>query len=343
MATAQSLTRNIDRTLAYTDETLVPDVKFLQFQKSPAAEIFLGDEVDQSVSGGMSVLRGAGKRVQTGGAKVQINHAVESNSTVQMMAGAWSTYDTTPQDFVRRSEADWKHGSGTRTLSLTDELINTGPDAIADHLATETRNVMGSAVDLWAVQVYSGSSANEITGLDSLIGAGDTVQGLSGATYAVWNSRGLSARNTAAASVSFASGSFAAQGISDMRIGYDNASEGSNQPNVILSDYTERQYYEGTLVPAERYAAPASVGDASFQRLLFRGAAWLPDPNATSGVIYLVNTDCTYVKFLAGADFQFQPWKHATQQESRTSELVTKGQTCIDDRRLSNKLTGVIA
>jgi hypothetical protein len=194
-----------------------------------------------------------------------------------------------------------------------------------------------------AQDVISGSGANTVTGWDSLVGANDVVQGLSGVNYTKWNSRGVTARGTAVGSITFASGSFAAQGITDMRIACDNASEGFRMPNVIITTYAVRQFYEGSLVPQERYAAPASTGDASFSSLLFRGAPVLADPFATSQTMTFLNTDVIYVKTLDGADFEFQGWKDALDQEARTSELVFKGQVCVEDRRLINQLTTITA
>jgi hypothetical protein len=341
MAAAQTLNRNIDRELAFTDETVIPGVKHIQFDASPGAWIFLGDDTDPA--NGRGTLRGAGKRMQRGGQKVQINHAVESSGTAKRMAGAFDTYNTNAHDFVRRSEANWKHYSDSRVLSLTDDLINQGPDALASIVTEETFNVMGSLIELAVTDVFAGSAATAMTGLDTLIGDTGTVQGLAAATYTQWASRGTDGRTVAAGSRNFASGSFAGQGLSDFRKAWDNSSEGMRTPNVILTTYDIHQFYEGSLVPQERYSAPAATGDAGFMNLMFRRAPVLPDPNATSGVAYFLNTNIVYTKCLEGAGFEFQPWDRANNQEVRASELVFKGQMCVEDRRLVNKLTTIVA
>ena len=65
MATAQSLTRNIDRLTAFTNEKVLPGVKHLQFQNDPVAWIFLGDPIDPQYGGSLP-LQGAGKRTYSG-------------------------------------------------------------------------------------------------------------------------------------------------------------------------------------------------------------------------------------------------------------------------------------
>jgi hypothetical protein len=341
MAVSQTLSRQIDRELFYTDEARISTVKNIAFQSSVIGSIFVGDNPDDDA--GQRVMAGMAKKMQDGGQKPQMDHIVEQNSTVQAMASGWSTYDTTPQDFGRRSESNWKHYSGTRTISLTDTLINTGAAARSSLVDTETRVVYSSMVELGTRDIVSGNAATEFTGLDSLISANDTVQGLSGASFLNWNSRGVSARGTAPASVSFASGSFAAQGISDMRLAMTNATEGGRMPNVIFSTYDIYNFYEGQLVSQQRYGSDDKVGNASFNALQFRNARFYGDPFATSGVIYFINTDAVQLVCLSGADMQFQPWKDATTQEAKSSELILKGQLMVSDRRLLNKLTSVTA
>lgn len=341
MAASQTLSRQIDRELFYTDEVRINGIKNIAMQSSVIGAIFLGENPDDDA--GTRVMAGMGKKIQIGGQKPQMDHIVEQNSTVGAMASGWATYDTTPQDFGRRSEANWKHYSGTRTISLTDTLINTGPAARSSLVDTETRVLYSSMVEDVTRDVISGAGATLLTGLDSIISANDTVQGLSGATFINWNSRGLSARGTAPASVSFASGSFAGQGIADMRTAMTNATEGGRMPNVIFSTYDIYNFYEGQLVSQQRYGSDDKVGNASFNALQFRNAKFYGDPFATSGVVYFINTDAVQVVCLGGADLTFQPWKDATNQEAKSSELVFKGQTMVGDRRLLNKMTAVTA
>jgi hypothetical protein len=341
MAASQTLSRTIDRELFNTDEARIAGVKNLAFQSSVVAAIALGENPDDMA--GQRVMAGQAKRSQDGGQKIQVDHIVEQNSTVGAMASGWSTYDTTPQDFGRRSEANWKHYSGTRTISLFDTLINKGPAKRSDLITNETTVVMNTMVEVVARDFIAGSAAAEMTGMDSIVSANDTVQGFSGATYANWNSRGVTARGTVAASVTFASGSFAAQGIADMRTAYTNCTEGARVANVIVTTYDIYNFYEGQLVAQQRYGADDKVGNASFNALQFRQARMYGDPFVTSGVMHFWNTNVLYVVVLEGADFAFQPWKDATNQESKSSELVFKGQTICEDRRLVNKLTAITA
>lgn len=333
---AGTRTQTIDRYLSYTNEYIFPGVRHLAFQEDPMASIFFGETVDPANP--MGQLAGSGKRTQSGGERIMMNHAVETNSTAGWMAGPTATYSTDMQDLLRRSEQNWKHASATMTLSLTDKLINTGDDKVADITMTEAQSRMSSLVQVGVTALISGTLSTQPTGVESLASAGDTVQGLAGASVSPWNSRGLSARGTAAASVSFTGGSFATTGIPNWITAYNNSCEGNRKPNVVVTTWDIFGFYENKLVQFERYAAPAKMGDASFQMLQFRTAPVLPSPNVTSGVTLFLNTNAVYFVFLGGADFQPQDWKHATNQETQNSELVLKGNTYCEDRRLINKV-----
>ena len=341
MPAAQTINEAINRQSVYSDRHILPGIKNIAFQHSPLAAIYLGNLLDE-MFGGVR-MNGEAKRSQVGGLRVDIQHNVSQNTTAKRMAGPWAKYDTTPQDTIRRSQANWTHYSATDTISNYDKLINQGADKIADIVTEQSRVTFSSLLELSVKDVVNGGNgaADAATGLDEIISAGDSVQGLSGATYTNWNSRGVSARGTAPASVSFASGAFASQGVDDMRTAWLNASEGMVQPNVVTTTSDIFAAYEATIVPQERYSAPATTGNASFVALAFKTAPVLWDPFETSGVIRFHNTEACYIKVLSGADFEYDDWVKAGEQEAMSREMMLKFQLCAEDRRLVNKLTGV--
>jgi hypothetical protein len=329
--------------LFYTLEHIVPGIKRNAFLDSVASAIFLGEDIEDMF--GTGIMRGAAKDTQAGGAKIHVNHELGKSPNHQTMASGWSQYQTARSDIVRRSEAEWRHHSDAVVISKTEELTNTGPEQIADILESRTRNAVSTTIEAATEQLYSGTAlgATAFTGLNELISANDSVQGISGATYAEWNSWGLNAKRAAAASISFASGSFALQGISDMRTSYTNCTYGSKTPSVGLTTEAVRDFYEGSLVKFERYAAPAQTGDAGFRGVAYRTTPVYGDPLCIAGSLFWVDTECIRFICLAGADLQFDEFHKAERQEARASELMLKGNLVCYDRRRSNKLTGITA
>lgn len=340
---SQSLTRDITREISFTLEHMRGEVAQLAFNKSIFSEIFFAEEVDGQY--GQPVLTGRGKMTQSGGIKVQMRAEFGKSPNTKRMTGRADTYNTAPADTVRWLEAEWRDYSDAVTIYDRDRYENRGPDALGDLLANHTRNAFSSLVELGVQDGYSGTLGTAFTGIDTLIGANDTVQGLAGSTaaYNKWNSWGLSGKDTAAASVSFASGSFAVRGLADMRDAYQNCSYGTMQPHVLLTTEDVIQFYEGSLVAQERYAAPADRGDAGFLSLAFKRVPVYGEVYCPSGRMFFLNLDKIKCVFLEGADFQWQEPVRAGQQEATSTELQAKGQFLVLDRRVQNKLTSITA
>jgi hypothetical protein len=257
-------------------------------------------------------------------------------------SGPLNGTDTTPSDTVRHSRANWIDASATVTISERERLENQGGNRIVPIIQAEMENATLSLVDIVADSLYDQSTLGP-TGLEQMATAGGAaVQGLDGDTYANWNSRGVSARGTAAASVSFASGSFSAQGVADMRTSYNNASEGALKPQIGLTTYSVLEFYEGQIVPQERYTSP-QMGNLSFMNLAFKDAVVVGDPKCTSGTLYWVNPASTFAVALTGANFTNGEAHRAEKQEATNMQLMWKGQLVSKDRRLVNKINSITA
>jgi len=342
--TAQTITRSDLRVYAFTRDHVIKGVKDHVYSHDPVTAVFLAKDLGSF--GGVR-MRGTGKTTQVGGAAVQIPVRLGKHAGSKWMAGPWDTHNVAPDDNVRLAEANWIHASGALTVTDYDKGVNRGPEAMDNFIADQTESVMLSLVDQVGEALQTtASAANAITSLDTLISASGTVQGLATGSYSNYSSRGISARGTAPASVSFASGSFAARGISDMRTCFNNASEGTIQPNIVVSTYDVHQFYEGALQPLERFQGAVNTADASFQALAFRGTPVVASPNTPSGYLWMlrVGDDGVKVVILDGFDFDFAPFKDGSNQETHVSELQLKAQLVIKNRKFgSNKLTGITA
>jgi hypothetical protein len=343
---AQTITRTDLRVYAFTRDKVLKGTRDHVFNHDPLTAMFLGKDLGSF--GGVK-MRGLGKSNQVGGASVMIRVRLGKHSGSKFMAGPWDTHSVTPDDNVRLAEANWIHASGALVVTDTDKGINRGDEAMASFIADQTESVMLSLVDTIGVSLQTATpGANAPTPLDYLINDTDiaTLQGLTTANYAKYNSRGISKRGTAPGSVTYGSGSFAQQGIPNMRTCYNNASEGTFQPNAIVCTYLVHEYYEGALQPLERFVGAVNTADASFESLAFRKTPVMASPNTPDGYMWMlrIGDDGVQVKMLDGFDFHFAPFKDGSNQETHVSELQWKGQLIIQNRQYgSNKLTGISA
>lgn len=338
--TAQSETRNVDRILAFTRDAIEKRVRDQHFNHSPLLAALTGDLLGDFGRGMMS---GRAKRTQTGGESIVVRPNLGANTGAKRKSSPWDTNNTAPSDTVRYSRANWKFYAVPVTLSDHDLRVNTGAEAISSLMEHEMSNAYRSIGELVIQDTYSnGGSSDAVTELPDIISTNDTVQGLSGATYTDWNSRGVSTRGTAVASVSFASGSFAAQGLDDFRLAYNNASEGSITPQAIYVPWDVYSFYEASLQPQERFTNTA-LADGGFQQLAFKSAPVFPDSYAASGTAWFLNFDQVELVHLGGADFAMGEWVRVENQSARVAQIEFTGNFCVKGRKFLNKLTGITA
>ena len=336
--------RTFGRILAYVTERIEPGIKDTVGVHSPAVGIFLAETLGASF--GATRLSGAGRKLQTGGERIRVNHRLGRSTNSNRLAGQWANVSTAAQDNVRPAFYNWKHYSGAATFSFFEELVSMGETALANLVTEEMDNEVRSLAELIGEDIYADGGADAINTLANLISADDSIGGLDGTNYVKnggWNARGLSARGTVPASIDFASGAFSTQGLADLRTCWYNATEGSQQPTVGLTGQTNLARYEGVLQPQERYTN-ASMADGGFMNLAFKTVPMIADSKCeemASGTIFLVNTNATRMVVLSGADFQFRPPHEAQNQEATSAKLLWKGQLVTDDRRLNNKMTSV--
>lgn len=331
------------REYAYSIDDYKSQLTDTVFSHSPATAIFanrtLGD------FGGVQ-LRGAGHMTQSSGHSVVKRVRLGEHAGAKRGAGPYDTHNVAPDHNTQLGQCNWKFYTHGLSIAQHELRINRGDAAIANFLQEQTQEVMLALVNLIAQDIFASSvGANAINSLGALISNDDSIQGLSGSTYNNWNSRGVSARGTTAASISYASGSFAAQGLPDLRTAYNNASEGMVQPDAHLTSYGSFERYEGVLQPQERFQGAVRTADGSFQTLAFKGKPVLADPNCTDGEWYMVKaggSDGISMMFLEGADFDFGEPKVSSNQSVLVRSLEATCQLVIGNRRYGqNKLTGI--
>lgn len=341
----QTWTRTNLHQFAWTMDRIMPKEIQSAFSHSPSLAFFASQKLGDF--GGVPMM-GMGHDTVSGGYSVVKRVTLGAQAGAKRGASDYDTHNVAPDSNTRFAEGNWRFYTHGFAMSGHERRINMGTQQIASYLESGVRNTTLALADLLADDIHAlSSAANAITSLDDLISTNDSVHGLSGATYENYNSRGISARGTAAGSISFASGSFAAQGLSDMRTCYNNASEGMQQPDVIITTYDVHEAYEGALQPQERFQGAVSKADGSFMALAFKGKPVVPDPKCASGQLYMVCMERdSGIRLIAlqGADFNFGEWKPSSNQDVMVRPLYFTGVLMIGNRRFpSNKLTGITA
>ena len=337
-------TRIYDELLVTTAEAIQPGIVENSINASPIASIFLGNigAALMSPIGNTGAPERAGSKQMTG-ESIRVNVKLGKNESVQWLSSGYSPISMDTSDTARGTRANWKLAAGSVVIDGSTLRKNSGAAQITSILNHKQNDTTSSMVDTVAEALLTSSSAaNAITSVPTVISANDSLQGLSGATFENWNSRGLSPKGTAAGSISFTGGSFASQGVSDMRTAFMNAEEGSIRPNVIVTTDTIYRYYEGSLTPQVRFE-DLRVGDLSFSALRFKQAPIFHDPRTPSGTMLFMNTEYLYVAYLPGAMFDISPMERGTNQDAFVAPVLFEGQLVCSARKYQNKITGISA
>jgi len=340
---SQSETRVQNEVLSTTAESIHPGIVENSLDGHPGASIFAG-KVGAVLAGALGEdgsPSGTAARA-TQGESIKVRVKLGSNGTARRLASGASEFSSDTSDTIRGLRANWKLYGSTAIMTGLERRNNRGAAQTADLWLHKHTDATSALVDMFASDIFSTASpANAVTSLDSIIGANDSIQAGSGATYTKWNSRGVSAKGTAAASVSFASsGSFVATGLSDWRIASMNATEGSYRPNVMLANDDVYRYYEASLTPQVRYRSEEMTGDIGFENLRFKQASVFHDQYCPSGTVYFINTDTLFLNYAEGALFDMTPISDQAFQDVFSVKIIFQGQMVCSGRKFNNKITG---
>ncbi len=337
-------TRIYNEDLVATAEHIQPGITENAINAHPAMSVIFGN-IGEIMNGEIGNTGAGGSAESATGDSIRINVKLGKNGSARRLASGYGEFSTDTSDTARGGRANWKMYGATVIISGSQKRRNSGAEQQINQLVYKQTDATTGLVDMVAEDILSTSSLpNAITSIPTLISKGDSVQSLSGATFANWNSRGLQAKGTAHGTISFtpSTTSFATAGLPNWRTAYMNAEEGSIKPSVIITTDAIYRFYEGSLTPQVRYADPR-VGDLSFESLRFKGASVFHDPFCASGETYFLNTQYLKAKYLPGALFNISPMIEQDAQDVFSAKILFEGQLCISGRKYNNKVVGQTA
>jgi len=326
--------------LATTTADVSPEITNNAVNAHPLVAILTG-RVNDDMFGSMP-MSGAFHREKTG-ESIECRVKLGKSSAWKMLNSGYEEFSRDTQDTARVLRANWRLGGGTAILSGFERRNNAGMARIADLWQYKLEESIEAGVDDVASQVFSGSGSAEVTGLDTVIDANDnSFQGIGGDSYENWNSRGLSAKGTAASAISFGGGSFARTGVANWILAWMNASEGAIQPDITVTTEDICRFYEGALSPQVRFSGVNSA-DGKFRSLTFHGKPVIADSYATSGVTYFLNGRYLYMATAPGANFDTTPAMDQQFQDVFSAKTLFQGNVVCSSRKFQNKVTGQTA
>lgn len=271
-------------------------------------------------------------RYEDGGTSI-VEHLLYEKNTAGKWYSGYETLDVTPQEGMRPAEFLWRQCAYSISISRLEERQNAGKSRMIGLLQSKTFQAEQSIKDAIASALFAATRASKaINTLATLVDSSGTIGGIPRGTYSWWQS------------TETASGSFASQGISDMRTLYNtiSSSGGKEHPDFIMTTQSVFEYYENSLQPQVRYQS-METADAGFETLKFKGADIAYDQYATSGVVYMLNSKFISLVIDKATDFITTPFVRPANQDAKTAQILFMGNVTINNPRRHGKLTGVSA
>lgn len=254
------------------------------------------------------------------------------NSTA-MMYSADDILNINGQNNYTAAQYLWKQAAVTVRVNGLEATMNKGKQALINLVSARLKDAEKSGMNLLSQELFIASPTSlDLIGLPTLVDATSSIGDINSSSYSWWQANVIT------------SGSFSAQGVSDWRNLHNTLSQyGNNEvPTVYVMPQAIHQYYEGTLVPQERFVS-TKEGDAGFGKLAFKMTPTIWDPYATSGTLYGLNTNHIELAVGVGKDFEPGNWIEADNQDTKICKLLWTGVLYSDARRYNGKLTSITA
>ena len=131
-----------------------------------------------------------------------------------------------------------------------------------------------------------------------------------------------------------------AGGVKAMTQMYGACSIDSDQPDLIVTTQVIYDAYETALQANKRYEGDASLGDAGFQALRFKGASVVVDSHVPAGHMYFLNTRYLDYKVHSKRNFAFEDFKPMEVKDGIQARLFWMGQLTCSNPRMQGLLVG---
>jgi len=129
-----------------------------------------------------------------------------------------------------------------------------------------------------------------------------------------------------------------ADGVKAMTRMYGHCSIDNDQPDLIVTTQEIYDAYESSLQGNKRFEGDASLGDAGFQSLRFKGASVTVDSHCPAGQMYFLNTNYLDFKVMSKRNFALEDFKAMEAKDGIQARIFWMGQLVCTAPRMQGLL-----
>jgi len=293
-----------------------------------------------------TMLRNDDSVVIEGGERITAGLLYAKNTARGTFSG-FDTVDVTPQDTRNRARYEWANYYVSMSISQDDEDKVSGPDAVASLLERNMAETQLSMKDQLSTDIFIGTDADGIVGLDSAINTTNTYGGISGTDYTWW----VSGVNTSAHTIAnLKTSTHASYFWTLLGTAFASCTHGGGQPNLVILPHAVFNVVESIAIAQQKFEMlnkrSQVLAQNGFPVIQYRGVPIVADEFCPAYQCYVLNTKYLnlYIHSRStGSNFRFTGFKEPTNQLARVGQITWKGQLGITNRRMFYKFTNLAA
>lgn len=273
------------------------------------------------------------KRLVDGGVSI-VEPLISSDQNAGGFYLGFGLLNTTQPDAQTQIEYRWQNAYEPIQLSRDEERINSGD-------AHKILDLVGNKVERSELAIQKRieqalstvvAGANNLVDLSTLVGTG-TLGTIAGATNTFWQSTVT------------ASGSFAAQGLTDLSTAFYGVSSSASDdtPNFLITDKTNFRRFEQTRLPLERIQNGNLTFNAGARNLTYKGVPVTYGNFIGANRWYGLNLNYVELVVDTMTDFILTPFVHPVNQTAKVAFILWRGNLITNNRRRHFVLTGLTA
>lgn len=287
---------NVDETLTLAMTNMIPGIKDNVFNENTA----------------LGWMYSTGKERKRGGAS--LSHGIRYAKSTS--GGSYSRYEqmnVTPQNNLTRDQWPWKQKYWTVSIDgFTERVAGKGEWAIEDALQEKRDEAEQSMKDDLERDIFRASPADaDIRSLPNIVLGSGTEGQINGTTNSWWQS-------------AVVTGGSWSSGVGRTQLTNLCNTVAKRQPvgpaEVLISDQTSYEAYEGTLVAQYRYMT--NKADIGLTKMTFKEIPWLWSVQATSGVIYALHSSAIKYYVNSDTDFIFTGFVKPANQDAKVGQIL---------------------
>lgn len=269
-----------------------------------------------------------------------------TNATVGSV-GRGGQVPITETNIETTGKYDWKHVAGSVLRFRVDDQQNTGMSEIRDLALDKIKNLELSLIDQLETQAFGDGSGNNglnILGLRALVKSDATtnpatppgnIAGIDAATNTWWRNRQRTWDTTGVLTGDTDIGF-------NLRKLYNLCSKSNDHPTLLLTDVTQYERYEASVIGKLQVYDVTEYGDLGFQALRFKGSALTFGDSAPAATLYELNERYLILYIDTAADFAMTEWKSIPDQPGdRVAQVVVTLAFVTNNRRMQGVLTSM--